>query len=124
MTMRMKSTAALGTALALAACQHSTDAFHTPVNASGLPITTCNSSDFRLITTADDAMHIAYAFIRAAHPGYPIDDEKIWARDMTASLDGCVWRVAENPKPPYHYSDVIISIAAEDGRFMGILVSD
>jgi hypothetical protein len=111
----VRAIAILGVALLLASCQQTMQEHSSPK---------CVDPANFLVTTGDDAMRIAYAFLLATHPHIQMDDEKKWSSDFTATLQGCIWKVDQKPKLPRNYSMFVMSIGAEDGRFLGILVSD
>ncbi len=77
-----------------------------------------------VVRNGDDAIRIAFALWRAENPNFKEDNEKKWAKNFTATLHECVWRVAEKPEPPRNYSTFIISIGAVDGRLIEVGVGD
>jgi hypothetical protein len=57
------------------------------------------------------------------NPHFLASDEEAWATRYDATLENCVWHVAEKTDDKSRgWGD--IQIGAGDGRFLGILVSD
>jgi hypothetical protein len=79
----------------------------------------CKSKDgFALVTRAEDAIRIAYAMYRASAPDVtnPIyDSEAAFAENVTASLKGCRWEVAEKRRA----AQLFMWIDVHDGRLVG-----
>lgn len=77
-----------------------------------------------LIKKPEDAGHIAFVTWRNTNPAATAAGEKEWLSHFTITLSHCVWVVAQKPIPPRNYSTFAIDIQAEDGRVLGVEISD
>jgi hypothetical protein len=76
------------------------------------------------VKSPEAAIAIAHALWRALAPNLVVLDEQAWQKNFVATLNDGVWEVDSKPDNSRSYGTFTIYVGAQDGRFLGSVVSD